>query len=497
MAKVQQAHKDVQSMGDRWRRCRDVVSGSDAVKAKRGDYLPELEGGGSGYEGYLSRAMFYPAGKRTVIGLAGMLLGKPITISKVPESFKADMRDVTLDGVSLLSFIGKMGIDLLSVGRVGVLIDMPDTPSTTARPYWTLYRGEQVVNWRVKRINGKQTLVMLVLQETREVAVDDFAVEEQIQYRVLRLDEQGNYTTQTWTRDANQQGEEYIGGPITTPTRKGKPLKFIPFVCLNDEGVSFEVKEPPLLDLFDVNLSHYRTSADREHGAHFTALPTAVTIGANTTTGPLSIGSGVAWDLPMGADAKMLEFSGAGLASLKDIMEEKRQLMATLGARMLETQKNSAEAAQTVRLRHAGERSALQIMAEALSLGASWLMRWHLFWSGMSEEEADAALVELNPDVMDELSAADMQALVSSWQAGAISHKTLYYNMQWGEWTRPGVTFEQEKRDIDREGAADVDDGTDPAKRNSGGSRNGETNDDEEGGAKRREPGQGDEPPGE
>jgi hypothetical protein len=454
-------HVDAAAMAGRWKRCRDVIGGTDSVKAARTEYLPALEGtkeSDDAYDAYLTRALFYPAGERTVTGLAGMMFGKPPSMDGIPDTFKEHLDDVTLDGVSLLSFASTMANEVLTVGRVGALMEMPEGVATNVRPYWVMYLAEQIQNWRTERINGRQVVTMVVLAETTEEPVDEFAAVPTLRYRVLRLRQVENgkrvYTTQIYVRDTtNKEKEVWIAQAEITPVRKAQPLDFIPFVCIGTDGVTMNVSKPPLLDLCDVNLSHFRTAADREHGAHYTALPTAYTVGANIPEGaePLAIGSGVVWHLPMGASADMLEFSGAGLESLTAIIEEKRLLMVSLGARMLETQKNAAEAAQTVRMRHAGERSALHVMAEALGLGLTWMIRWHLFWSGLEPAQADAAIIKLNPDTMDELTAEDVAQLVAAWQAGAISKKTLHYNLTWGEWTRPGVTFEEEETDIEEE----------------------------------------------
>jgi hypothetical protein len=147
----------------------------------------------------------------------------------------------------------------------------------------------------------------------------------------------------------------------------------------------------------------------------------------------------------------MLEFTGAGLRALAELKEEKRLLMATLGARMLEVQRSVQEAAQTVAMRHAGERSALSVLADTIGQGLSECMRTHLFWVGLDERITDKVIVKLNPDIMDSLTPEDINALVSAWQAGAISQKTVYYNLQWGEWTRPGVEFDEEQDDIEEE----------------------------------------------
>jgi hypothetical protein len=43
--------------------------------------------------------------------------------------------------------------------------------------------------------------------------------------------------------------------------------------------------------------------------------------------------------------------------------------------------------------------------------------------------------------------------MVATWQGQGISRKTLYYNFERGGITRPGVTYEQELREIQQEDA--------------------------------------------
>lgn len=439
-----------------WSRCRDAHGGSDAVKAKTTTYLPMLEGQTSlqsnSYVGYLRRALFYPATARTVAGLAGLTFAKPPTVAGVPTTAQNEFNDVTLSGQSMGAFGLSLCQEVLITGRVGTLIDYPTTPGATNRPYWVSFTAESILNWRLQRINGKLTLTRVVLVESIEEETDDpFAPKTILQYRVLELID-GFYAVTLYRQNKDDQAK-FDQQPSTTPLRKGERLTFIPFVFCNPSNIEPDVQHPPLIDLVDVNLSHYCTSADHEHGAHWTALPTPVITGHKLPEGTeLAVGSGTAWVLENpAATATMLEFSGAGLASLATLKDEKRLLMATLGARMLETQKNAAEAAQTVRMRHAGESSAMSVMADAIGQALTQALRWHLWWGGMETTTADKALVTMNPDVMDELSADDIRVLVETWQKKGISKETLYYNLTWGEWTRPGVTFAEEEASIAKE----------------------------------------------
>jgi hypothetical protein len=234
-----------------------------------------------------------------------------------------------------------------------------------------------------------------------------------------------------------------------SPSMRGNPVPFIPALFIGVGGVQSSVERPPLEDLVEVNLSHYRTSADLEHGRHFTALPTPWAAGF-PIEGELRIGSGVAWvSQDSNAKAGYLEFSGAGLGSLERALEQKEKLMATLGARLLEPQRAAAESAAALRLRQSGESSVIQALAVHVSTAITKLLRWGADWVGIPSADIE---YRLNTDLFDEpLQPQEIAELVKSWQAGAISWSTLYANLQAGEITRPGVTSEQERADIDGE----------------------------------------------
>jgi hypothetical protein len=90
-----------------WGRCRDVVNGTDAVKAAKESYLPKLGGqDDDGYDSYRERAPFYGASDRTIQGLVGSVFRKPPKIL-APSAIEEHLDDVTLMGESLAQFSRK------------------------------------------------------------------------------------------------------------------------------------------------------------------------------------------------------------------------------------------------------------------------------------------------------------------------------------------------------------------------------------------------------
>ena len=200
-----------------------------------------------------------------------------------------------------------------------------------------------------------------------------------------------------------------------------------------------------MVDIVDVNLSHYRTSADFEHGAHVTALPTPWVSGVDPElVDTFPIGSATAWVLqhPQ-ARAGMLEFTGDGLKTLERSLSVKQEQMASLGARLIESRKAAAETAEALRLAMSGDHSVLASMASTFDQAMTKVLRWHADWSGA---DTTAITFAVNKDFFEaRLTAQEANSLVAMWQAGGISFETLFWNLQAGELIEPGRTIEQER----------------------------------------------------
>jgi len=172
---------------------------------------------------------------------------------------------------------------LIHVNRVGVLLDWPsvdgditmaDAEKMNMRPYLVSYKAESIINWDTAIINGRSVLSMVVLREHVKKQGDDmFEHKQSVQYRVLMLDENGNYVIKIYSDNAGK----FSVVSETTPTVNGAPMKYIPFWIISEKGfVSPAPSEPILLDLADLNLAHYRNSADHEENVHWVAAKSIV-----------------------------------------------------------------------------------------------------------------------------------------------------------------------------------------------------------------------------
>jgi hypothetical protein len=460
---VENQHKDYTAMCNKWQRCIDVAKGPDAVLARGPTYLPKLsEQSEAEYLAYKTRTIFYNATWRTIVGLQGMLFRKPPKIV-VPELVKDMLEDINLSGTSMHIFALTAAEECLKLGRLGIYVDYPvvEVGATRAdaivlnhRPSMKLYSALSIINWKTKTINNKTCLSMVVLKEAVDVAKDEFTDEELIQYRVLDLMESnGKYIYRVRIFVKDKEGKDLQVGESVFPKIAGKSLEYIPFQFVGVDDVSWTVDEPPLIDLVDVNLSHYRTTADYEHGCHFTGLPTPIVSGYTADSNnpeKFCIGSTTAWVFPRpDAKAFFLEFTGAGLSALKDNLERKEGYMAILGARMLEVNvKGGVESANTAALHRGGEQSMLSSVSQAISMGIAKALKIFCEFAGVPTEKVEFLLNrDFFPVPMDALT---LTSIIAGWQNGAYSYDSMLALLQKGEMVDPDKTVEDEIKLIEK-----------------------------------------------
>lgn len=452
---VDTKHPAYEKMEGQWVKARACVNGQKAVHDAGVLFLPALKDQEkSDYDAYRLRASFFNATWRTISALSGMLFRKPPEI-EVAASVEPYLEDVTMDGRSLHIFAQLVALETLTTGRIGILVDYPqgstegmtlaDTAKLNLRPLLAAYKAENIINWKQQRIDNEMKLTLLVLTEDAMLEGNEYEHKCETHYRVLDLFN-GLYRQRVF-RINDKQEDEQVGGDIF-PMMNGKPMNEIPFIFIGVDDTTPEIDEPPLIDLVDVNLAHYRMNADYAHGLHFTGLPTAVVSGY-TPENPgdkLYIGSASAWVFPdPTAKATFLEFTGQGLQAIEKAIDKLEQQMAILGARLLSAEKKDAETSQTAQIHRAGETSILASIAQTISIGLSEALSIFSEWAGVDGE----ASIKLNTDFIPVgLDPQQLTALVSAWMSGAISLQTLFENLQQGEIIGQDITYEEEQSRI-------------------------------------------------
>lgn len=383
------------------------------------DYVPKLtKQNNDDYEAYRQRGVYFNVTKRTVEAMVGAALRKP---------FVTDLKDVLTDGnQSLAELVSNILRGLIIYGRSGILVDFDEENGS---PKLIHYKHKYIINWRDDRS-------MVVLHEDAYVPKEDdpFELEEVERYRVLYIDpETGFYTVRLYQRNG-KTAFDIIDEQV--PLRRGQPLDFIPFIFITPFDTSTKCYDPVVYNLAQLNISHFKTVVDLEHGAHFTALPTPYLIGdwAEDMGGHAAIGGDYFLQAEMGSTIDYLEFSGAGLKTLEERRLSKEEQMATLGAQLVAHK--GVESADALKIRSAAETATLNNIVTSTESAMQQALTIYSWWR-TSGDTVEPAQFEMSRDfVASKLSPQEMVALMQLYLAGTISQETYLENLFEGEITQ-------------------------------------------------------------
>jgi hypothetical protein len=450
--KVNPSHNFAENMR-KWRIMRDCYAGELKIKAEGERYLRRPSNvEPKDYESYKARGYYYNATRRTHTGLLGAMTRKKAEVEQ-PTGLNLDMSNVTIDGMSWDEFVTDLESELILIGRIGVLADISaKTPAgTIPEPYFATYRAESIYAIRQRLYKGRKIIDRVVLLEDEE-AEDDYSVTTKQIVRVLRLDPIADSPTgklrywQQVIRPAPQTASGYDKTNFTAiedvnVRPQGRELDYIPFVVFNARTLLPDSEDPPMLDLAHVNLSHYESTAQLEHGRFYAGMPTYYIAGAgmrdeldpeNTlgTANPMTVGPSNVWMLEQGDKCGLLEFTGHGLTFLENAVDSKQLQIHSLGGKLIPTQRKAAAlSAEAYGLMEAGDEATLLDIALTAERGLTLLL--HYANDLRNNPRSNKGLVELNKEfIRSELTAREVRAIQTLYERGLIPLDVLYYTLR-------------------------------------------------------------------
>lgn len=457
------AHPEVKFWYDEWRTIRDMCEGERVVKDEGNRYLPMLEGmDNDEYQSYVERATFYPFTGRTASALSGSIFRRRETFEGLNEKFEPALETITRNGKPFLMFATYIAEEVIKLGRVGVLLDMPADESTTPRPYLTDYTAENIIDWDEAEIDGRLQLVRVVLREPRTI-VNPVTGEKTMtaQYRQLKLTSTG--------RDREYIQEVFATDDITKsilltdafkvstifPRVRGRALNYIPFYVFGSFESGLSIDKAPMQDIARLNVSHYRSYAHLEHGRFFTGFPiyyVEAPVGSSESEAEFQVGASRVWTTPAGAKPGILEMNGQGLKFLVDALDIKENQAAALGGRMMGVRTTAvSESDNMLKLSERNEQSVLLKITRSLDVGFTQVMRWWLTFLDITKEEAAKVSVEFNKDFLfDGIGAREFRAIHSMYKDGVLPIEVCFHYMKKAMVVPDWMTLEEFKKLLDK-----------------------------------------------
>ncbi|MBT2326110.1 DUF4055 domain-containing protein [Variovorax paradoxus] len=404
-----------------------LLGGTAAMRAARTAFLPQWPNEQrESYDARLGTATLFPALARTISVMSGKPFAKQLTLGDdVPEKIRTWCDDADQQGNNLHAFSADVMAEAMGYGLCGVLVDYPtvggaartqaDEKKLGVRPYLVFIRHAQILGWKYERRGGVTRLTQLRLAETAEVPDGPFGVAYRKRVRVL---EPGKFDVY----EANDKDEYQL-----LPEESGNTtLDVIPFVPFYGKKKAFMCGASPLLDLAYLNVKHWQSQSDQDTILHVARVPILAMIGAEDGS-TLTVGASSAVKLPMGAEMKFVEHTGAAIEAGAKSLEALEDQMITTGAELLVIKPGEQKSATQSNNEAEANKSDLQRITEAFEDSLDQVLQLMAKWV----REPQGGHVSLFKDFgASTLTDASAQLVLNLQQAGLITKETAIREQQ-------------------------------------------------------------------
>lgn len=443
---------------------RDSFAGERTMKEKGNIYLKPTPGmvldgmkpnedGAKNYEAYLHRAVYPEFVSTAVESLMGMMHNKPPNI-ELPDGMLGMLKRATADGETMEGLLMRINEQQLVTGRVGALVDMPETPDqANPLPYIALYTAESIRNWDESSDNVDfDKLSLVVLDESGFDRKNIFEWQPVTRYRVLLLGDGSETPTSASYHFGVYEGVNAGFDPslLKQPAVRGVGLPEVPFVFINTKDNLGKPDNPPLLPLARAALTVYQGEADYRQALFLQGQDTLVVMGGvrNESDDETRVGAGAKIEVDMGGDAKYIGVSATGLPELRQALENDYRRAEAKTGQLVDSMGSKQESGAALETRLNAQTATLKQVAKSGAAGLERLLKITARWLGHDENKVK---VTPNLEFADiRMTGKDLVELMTAKNMGApLANETIHANMK-----QRGLTereFEEEMALLDEE----------------------------------------------
>ncbi len=410
-----------------------VTNGTNYLRDMSETYLPqEPREDDDAYQTRVDRSVLSPYTSRLIETAAGAILRKPIHIEGDPYWLEL-AQNIDGLGSNINEYARRALVSSLTYGHSAILVDYPaatearnlaEERAMGRRPYFVHVDAPQIWGWRKE--SGTNRLLQVRIHDYDVRPLNEFGEEQVEEMRVIYPGRYDLYTL----------GQELVEFTATG----GYSLTEIPLVPIYSNRRGLLVSQPPLLDIANLNITHYQRQADLIHALHIAAMPTLVLEGWDDTTGSATMGVNYAIAMQPGNKAYYVQADATSFDAQMAELESLASQMSTLGVTKLFGQKFVAESAEAKRIDQAQSNSVLSIISQELESALNQAFAFAAQYVGMEPPEIT---IDRDFDYY-RLIGQDVSVLAQLNQMGKISDAMLLEILRRGEVLPDNINVEDE-----------------------------------------------------
>ena len=442
---------DVIAMMPDWQVMAAVTRGTNYIRDLSETYLPqEPREDDDAYQTRIDRSVLSPYTSRLIETAAGAILRKPIHIEG--DQYWLDLAQ-NIDGLgsNINEYARRALVSSLTFGHSAILIDYPAAMGATnlaeeraqgRRPYFIHVDAPQIWGWRQETTMPGSPLVQVRIHEYTTRPLNDFGEEQIEQMRVIYPSKYDLYTLGQDVVEFSESG--------------GYSLDAIPLVPIYSNRRGMLRSQPPLLDIANLNITHYQRQADLIHALHIAAMPTLVLEGWDDTTGNATMGVNYAIAMQPGNKAYYVQADATSFDAQMSELQSLEQQMSTLGVTKLFGQKFVAESAEAKRIDQAQSNSVLSIISQELESAFNQAFAFAAQYVGIEPPEIT---IDRDFDYY-RLIGQDVSVLTQLNQLGKISDSMLLEILRRGEILPDNINIKDEAAEMDATALVEANENT-------------------------------------
>ena len=404
-----------------WKVMAAVTNGTNYIRDLAEQYLPqEPREDDEAWQARIDRSVLSPYTSRLIETTAGAVLRKPIHIEGDPYWSEVAL-DIDGIGSNLNEYARRALVSSLTYGHSAILVDFPaatgarnlaEERAMGRRPYFVHVDAPQIWGWRKDDTNR---LTQIRIHDYEYRPLNEFG-EEQVE--VMRVIYPGRY-------DLYTLGQE----TVTFEESNGFSLDTIPVVPIYSNRRGVLISQPGLLDIANLNITHYQRQSDLIHALHIAAMPTLVLEGYSQDSSEATIGVNYALGMEPGHKAYYVQSDATSFEAQMAELQSLEAQMSTLGITKLFGQKFVAESAEAKRIDQAQANSVLSIISQELESCLNQAFAFAAQYVGM---EPPVITIDRDFDYY-RLIGQDIAVLAQLNESGKISDTTLLEVLRRGE----------------------------------------------------------------